>query len=248
MPVHLIFWRTLVIVTALSLCACATLTGPTAAPDNKASPDPAPSAEPQIQYVRDPALEKQLTRLQLELMERDARIERQQLQLEEALQEVVSTLRKLRSAATRAEAASAMAETDVAMQSIGKTGRETPEFRQATRLMQTSSDEFKRSNYGGALFLAKQAKAAIRLQSLRGADERRPGEVLFASPVKLKTNTHSNVRSGPGIDFAVAFTSETGAALSGLSYVGEWVRVIDEFGNEGWVFAPLVVRRPDAQP
>jgi len=246
MPVHLKIRGAFFIVTALLLSACATPAPP--APEERVCPAPPPSPEPQVQYVRDPVLEQQVTRQQLELMERDARIDSQQLQLEEALQEVVSTLRKLRSAATRAEAASAMAETDVAMQSIGKTGRESPEFRQATRLMQQSSEEFKRSNYGGALFLAKQAKASVRLQSLRGADERRPGEVLFASPVKLRTTTHSNVRSGPGTDSTVAFTTETGAALSGLSYVGEWIRVIDEPGNEGWIYAPLVVRRQNAEP
>lgn len=247
-------WGTSLLVVTLLLGACAkpvsqTSPMPPEAPACEPPPPPPenpvcePSPPPQVQVVRDPALERRATQLELQLMERDARIQSQDFRLEQALQEVVNAMRKVQSSATRAEAASAMAETDVALQSVTKAGRSSSEFKQATRLMQQSSEEFKRNNYGGAMFLAKQAKATVRIQTLQGQDERHPGEVLFAAPVQLSTSITANIRRGPGTDFSVMFTAESGSELSGLSYVEEWIRVVDPSGNEGWIYAPLVTRR-----
>ncbi len=230
--------RTFSIVVALSLCACAS-PAPEAPP-----PSPPPAAEPRTQIIRDPELERHVTQLEIQLMERDAQIERLNTRLEQALQEVVGAMGKLRSLATRAEAASAMAEADVALQSIEDSGRDSPEVKQASRLMQQSSAEFKRNNFGGALYLANQAKAAARLRGLSpGVGKMRPGEVAFAAPVKLRATTRANVRAGPGMNFAVSFSTDPGSALSGLSYLGEWIRITNEAGNEGWIFGSLVDRR-----
>jgi hypothetical protein len=236
-------YRTLLIVVGLSLGACAQ--------SERQEPAPAPQTvvEPQIQVVRDPELERQVTRLEIQLMERDALNESLNTRLDQALQEVVGTMRKLRSLATRAEAASAMAEADVALQSIGRSGRDSPELKQASRLMQQSSDEFKRSNFGGALYLAVQAKAMARLHgSGGGVGKLRPGEVAFAAPVKLRANSRANVRAGPGTNFPVSFSTDSGSALSGLSHLGEWIRVTSEAGEEGWIFGSLVSRRNRANP
>jgi hypothetical protein len=155
---------------------------------------------------------------------------------------------KLQSLATRAEAASAMAEADVALQATGGSGRDSPESRQASRLMQQSAAEFKRKNFGGALYLANQAKAMARTHGLMGRlGKLRPGEVPFAVPVRLRAGVRANVRSGPGTNFAVAFTTEAGGTLSGLSYLGDWIRASNDNGNEGWILRSLVVRRAEAQ-
>jgi uncharacterized coiled-coil protein SlyX len=238
--------RTLSILVALSLGACAQ---PERQEPQEPPPSPRPAVEPQIQIVRDPELERQVTQLEIQLMERDALIESLNTRLEQALQEVVGTMRKLRSLATRAEAASAMAEADVALQSIGRSGRDSPELKQASRLMQQSSDEFKRSNFGGALYLALQAKAVARLHGLGGGvGKLRPGEVAFAAPVKLRANTRANVRAGPGMNFPVSFSTDSGSALSGRSYLGEWIRITNEAGDEGWIFGSLVSRRKGTSP
>jgi uncharacterized coiled-coil protein SlyX len=233
-------YRTLSIVMALSLSACA----------SPAREEPPPSTqaavEPQTQIVRDPELEHQVRQLEIQLMERDALIDSLNARLEQASQEVVGTMRKLRSLATRAEAASAMAEADVALQSIGNAGRDSPELKQASRLMQQSADEFKRNNFGGALYLANRARAVARQHGLGGGvGKLRPGEVAFAGPVKLRASARANVRVGPGMNFPVSFSTDSGSALSGLSYLGEWIRVTNEAGKEGWIFASLVNRRKE---
>ena len=237
-------YRTLSIVTILSLSACAAAPPPPA--PQAPLPSPPSAVEPRIQ---NPELERRAAQLELQLMERDALIDSLNARLDNALQEVVGAMGKLQSLATRAEAASAMAEADVALQSIAVSGRDSPESRQASRLMQQSTAEFKRKNFGGALYLANQAKTAARTHSLGGAlGNMRPGEIPFAVPVKLRVSGRANVRNGPGTNFAVSFTTQSSSALSGLSHFEDWIRVTNEAGNEGWVSRSLVVRRADTSP
>jgi uncharacterized coiled-coil protein SlyX len=237
-------YRALSIVTILSLSACAAAPPPPA--PQAPLPSPPPAVEPRIQ---NPELERRAAQLELQLMERDALIDSLNARLDNALQEVVGAMGKLQSLATRAEAASAMAEADVALQSIAGSGRDSPESRQASRLMQQSTAEFKRKNFGGALYLANQAKTAARTHSLGGAlGNMRPGEIPFAVPVKLRVSGRANVRNGPGTNFAVSFTTQSGSSLSGLSHFEDWIRVTNEAGNEGWISRSLVVRRADTSP
>jgi uncharacterized coiled-coil protein SlyX len=234
--------RTLLIAMALSICGCAS-TAP------KEPPPSPPVAVPQVQFVPDPELERRVAQLEIQLIERDALIESLNTRLEQALKEVVGTMGRLRSLATRAEAASAMAEADVALRSVGGRSGQSPELKQASRLMKQSSDEFKRKNFGGALYLANQAKVLTRLYGAGGeAGKMRPKEVAFAGPVKLRASMRANIRVGPGMSFPVAFATDSGSALSGLSYVGEWIRVTNQTGNEGWIYASLVSRRDGQAP
>jgi SH3-like domain-containing protein len=73
----------------------------------------------------------------------------------------------------------------------------------------------------------------------------RSGEIPFALPIKLRVSGRANVRNGPGTNFAVSFTAESNSTLSGISYLGDWIRVTNDAGNEGWILRSLVVRRAD---
>jgi uncharacterized protein YraI len=196
--------------------------------------------------VRDPDLDKRVSRLELQLLARDAQVEDLQARLEDTRAEVVRAMAKLQSVASRAQAASAMAEAEVALQTM-KSGQTTdpPEAAQVTRLVRQSATEFDKANYGGALYLANQAKTVA--SGYRGRlgisrEGARPGETPFAVPIKLKTTSRGNVREGPGTNFAVAFTAESGTAITGLSYADEWVRVADDSGRTGWIHQTLVAR------
>src|SRR2546430_17330144 len=67
---------------------------------------------------------------------------------------------KLQTLASRAEAASAMAEAEIALQSLKTAAAPqlAPEIGQAAPLLQQSTAEFDKRNYGGALYLANHAK------------------------------------------------------------------------------------------
>ena len=213
-------------------------------------PPPKPEivkAAPETVTVRDPDLERRAARLELQIWEADAQNDELQQRLDEARDEVVRAMAKLASLATRAEAGSGMAEADVVLEQIRATGQQTPELRQATELMTRSTAEFNKQNYGGALYLANQAKTVAAAGGRRlaavGVGPLRPGEVLFALPVGLKATGRANIREGPGTNTAVTFTAESGDALTGLSYLGDWVRVTDDGGRTGWVVRSLLARR-----
>ncbi len=119
-----------------------------------------------------------------------------------------------------------------------------PEAIEARHLLGLSAAEFADENYGGALYLASQARSAARAGEFRVTNERhgdlRPSEVLFALPVPLATARRSNVRTGPGLGFRVLFTIDPATPLVGYSHTEQWVRITDDEGRDGWIFYNLV--------
>src|SRR5205814_10717170 len=73
---------------------------------------------------------------------------------------------------------------------------------QATTLLQQAGAEFAKQNYGGALYLANQAKRVAGAGRSRLGDEGRAplrtGEVPFAVPVQLQASAPGEVRGGAG--------------------------------------------------
>ena len=195
---------------------------------------------------QDSDLEKRTARLELRLLEKDAQVEDLQQQLEDARAEVVRAMAKVRTVASRAEAASGMAEAEVVLQSLKSSGAQQSEVSQVTELVNQSSAEFDKVNYGGALYLANQAKALASSFRWRvaenGRGSSRPGETQFALPLKLKVTSRGNIRQGPGTGFGVSFSVESGASLTGVAFSDEWIRVNDDSGRSGWIFHALVAR------
>ncbi len=204
--------------------------------------------------------EDNIAKLQLQLLERDAQIKQleerlnsQQEMLDEAIQEVVRAKAKLRSLESKAEAASGIAEAEIAVKALkaqlaGQT-RNT-EFIKAQELLKMSAQEFKKENYGGAVYLTSQAKGHIRAGQIRleGREKVAPikrlppirGEVFFALPLPLQVLRTSNLRKQPDRESKVITTLEKGTPLIGYSYKDKWVRVTSEDGAYGWVFQTLV--------
>jgi uncharacterized coiled-coil protein SlyX len=221
--------------------------------DSSAATEPRPLAVTRVDTVRvrDPEAEARANRLEIKVQEREAQIEDLQGRLDDARQEVVRAMAKLQTGATRAEAASGIAEAEVAVQTLKTTAgtQATPEHAQATRLLQQSSAEFTRENYGGALYLANQAKRLAgagreRLTSPDGGSLR-PGETPFSVAVKYQALKRANVRETPALTARVVFTAEVGSALTGYSSVDTWVRVTDSTGRSGWVASSLIGKPDD---
>lgn len=239
--------RTLILL--LPVIAACRSSGPQAPPSGSA-PAQAATATPRVVRetvtVRDAEMERRLHRAELRVLEKEAQVEVLETRLEDARDEVVRTMARLETLSSRAEAASGMAEADVAMQALRAAGgAQSPEMQQAALLSRRSSAEFGKRNFGGALYLASQARAfaiAGRARLVSGRGALRPGETLFAVPVRLRAAGRGNVREGPGTGHPVAFPVEGGAQLTGLSYTDEWVRVVDDNGRSGWIFRSLVAR------
>jgi hypothetical protein len=205
------------------------------------------AAPPPPVVVRDLELERKLALSELLLLEKDVQLGELQARLDAARQEVVRAMAKQQSLASRAEAASAMAEAEIALQSLPAAAgaRGVPEV---SRLIGLSAAEFDQQNYAGALYLASQAKsAAFAARGQLASGNRGPlraGERPFATPLKLRTATGANVRDGPGSTFKVIFTLPAGALLTGFSHAEQWVRIADESGRDGWIYQGLIGRRP----
>lgn len=225
------------------------------------APDPVPVADtapPPVRVVtetvtvRDHESEQRVSRLELRLMERDAEVEDLAARLDEARREVVRSMAKVQTLATRAEAASGMAEAEIALRTLRRSagGQAAPEVARAVKLLEDASKEFNIQNYGGALWLANQAKSTAGVGRTRFASgdpaAARPGEVMFAVPLQLQTLSRSKVREGPGTNFRAVATLEPGRSLVGLSYVDQWMRIQDDSGHAGWVFWNLVQKRQAA--
>jgi hypothetical protein len=193
-----------------------------------------------------PEVEDRIARLQIRVLERDVQLRGLEEELEATRLELVRNLARLQTQASRAEAASAMAEAEIALGTLRRApgGEALPELARGQALFAQSSTEFTRENYGGAVYLATQARSQVRSGQarLRGtqAAEVRSDETLFAVPVPLRATGRSNVRTGPSLDSAVAFTLDAGAQLVGQSYTSQWVRIVDGTGRQGWIFHTLV--------
>ena len=231
----------------LCLVACGGGAAPAPAPEPAplavvAEPADSTPARVDTVTVRDAALDQRVNRLELQLLEKDAQIDQLQGQLEEARLEVVRAMAKLRTLATRAEAASAMAEAEVAVQGLG-TRRGAGEVATARRLLEQGQQEFTRENYGGALYLANSAKALAA--GARGRADGRGGvrgEVALVAQVRMEATGRTNVRAAPGTEAAVLFVVERGDAVQALAYAGDWMRVSDTQGRSGWMIRARLAR------
>ncbi|MGH7309172.1 MAG: SH3 domain-containing protein [Candidatus Rokuibacteriota bacterium] len=188
-------------------------------------------------------LELQIARAHLAMLEREAQIRALQEKLDLATLEVVRAMGKLRGVESKAEAAANFAEAEIALRLLEKEnagrGRD-PDVQQAKQLMGLATEEFKKANYAGTIYLTGRVKSLstggqIRASS-NGAPARLDGEAGFSLPLPLKALSKSNVREGPALDQKIAFVVEDGGALTGHAQKDLWVRVSREDGRSGWIF------------
>lgn len=195
-------------------------------------------------------LEEKVARQHLQLLEKDAEIKALHQKLEAAILEVVRAMAKLRGLSGRAEAASNLAETEIALKSLPTEPALRPkesDVVQAQQLLRMATEEFKKQNYDGTVYLTSQIKMLIRASGdrpVKGAEVAlTEGELALSPMLALRASNRTNVRQGPGSAFKILFVVERGTALSGISYNGVWVRVKTEDGRAGWVHYSLVDHR-----
>ena len=234
--------RVLLPIVLLAAAACGGKTAERGGAVQPGPRNPASSAR-DAAATRLADLERRHSRLELQLLERDATIADLEQRLMDAQGEIVRAMARTPTLASRAEAASGMAEAEVALQSLRAAGPPPAGIEQVQALLRQGSSEFDKQNFGGALYLANQAKTLAASWRVRAASARagaRPGETAFSVPVRLRATSRGNVRSGPGTGFGVVYSVDAGTLLSGHSYTDEWIRVSDAAGRNGWIFRSLV--------
>ena len=212
------------------------------------------SREARIDELEARAAQQEIRMLQKKALanELQRRVISQQKQLDDAITEVVRTKAKLRSIESRAEAASTIAETEIAVKTMKSRMADTDvegaaALSKADELLKLSAKEFKAQNYGGALYLAVQSKNQVVSggMSLRDIDDKLTlsGEVFFDQPLPLVLAKNTNLRAGPETTFNILTTLEKGSAVVGYSHMGNWIRIDTEDGKTGWVYHSLVRAR-----
>jgi hypothetical protein len=208
------------------------------------------------QQARLQEAQRELNRAQLRLLEENARgaaarkrLQSQGKMLDEAVQEVVRAKAKLRTIESRAEAASTMAEAEIAIRAMRKSlaadsGDHLANLERADEFIKMSTREFKNENYAGALYLAGQARSHINaIQMSRAQGETaalQPGEVAFSQPLPLKIIKRCNIRRTPDLKGPVIDVLETGTLVVGYAHKDNWIRIHTEAGHAGWVYQALV--------
>lgn len=184
-------------------------------------------------------------RLRMRLLERDARIAQLERQLDDERTEVVSTMAKLESQASRAQAASAMAEAEIALQALAGTagGPASAGHRLGVELLARSAQAFAAENYEGSIYLAGRARAlgsAGHLSELESGRTPVRGEAPFDVPILLIVAQRSNLRDAPGSAGRIRTVLDEGTVVTGLFYTDEWIFVVVPAGEQGWIFHTLV--------
>jgi len=118
---------------------------------------------------------------------------------------------------------------------------------QAQQLLRMATEEFKKQNYDGTVYLTSQVKMAIKPRTdrpVRSVDlPRLDGEHVLSPVLALRASNRSNIRENPGPGSKILFVVERGTPLSAISYSGVWVRVKTDDGRAGWVHYSLIDQR-----
>jgi hypothetical protein len=229
----------------LSLSGCAVTP-----PVIQSSVPPPPEAK-----VRDsacPSCEEQnreIARLRQDLANREGELrdqrsnQRDQVKvLQESTREVTRAKVKLRRLATQADAASYIAEVEVAMESLrGSVGPTStiPMIVLAQGILDSTASPFAQADYGVAMDRAAQAEQLITLvahyQVRPGSRARVPGEVPLQIAIPLKVTADSHLRRQPVGKARVVALLKKDSPLVAHAYKGSWLQVETEDGRSGWV-------------
>ncbi|HEY5762185.1 MAG TPA: SH3 domain-containing protein [Rhodocyclaceae bacterium] len=231
------------------VAACAGL------PQENGAAAAAMAAEKAAQSEADRAQASRIAALQLELVVMAAdnqrllqAIEQGRKQLDEAMLEVVRSKAKLGSLGSRAEAATALAESESLAKTLQSRSASIPqesEYRAAERMLALGNQEFKNGNFGGAYYLASNARTGFAVLVTRSATAVPPAladrpESRFAAPIDLVFSTRGTVRENPNTDARVIRVADKGTEVTGLAARDLWILVEFRDGSSGWAFYDLV--------
>jgi hypothetical protein len=162
--------------------------------------------------------------------------------LQESTREVTRAKVKLRRLATQADAASYIAEVEVAMESLRAspgTGSTVPLMSLAQSILQSTAVPFARGDYGVAMDRAAQAEQLITAVA---ADRSRPrsrsraqGQTVLQVAIPLQATADSNLHRQPLRSAPVVAALKPGSPVIAYAYKGSWLQVETENGRSGWI-------------
>lgn len=192
---------------------------------------------------------RELARLRQDLAGRDAELrdlrtsQREQVKaIQESKREATRAKVKLRRLATQAEAASYIAEVEVALESL-RTSRAasapSPLLALAQAMLASTATPFAQGDYGLAMDRAAQAEQLIAVvadtQSPSGSRAPVSDQVLLQVPIPLSVTVDGQLRRQPRRGAPISGALKTGSPVLARAYRGSWLRVETDDGRAGWV-------------
>jgi hypothetical protein len=238
------------VVWLLSATVCGCVTPPPAAPPLPMSV-PVPlettvrgsvcsTCEEQTREIA--RLRQDLANREMELLDLRSHQRDQVKVLQESTRELTRTKVRLRRLATQADAASYIAEVEVALaslrSSLGAT-KSVPLLDTAQGILASTAAPFAQGDYGVAMDGAAQAEQLIDLvaddQTRRVSRRRVPSEVALQIAIPMKVTIDSTLRRKPSSKAPVAGVLKKETRLVAYAYWGQWMQVNTEEGRSGWV-------------
>jgi Bacterial SH3 domain len=199
-----------------------------------------PSCEGETREIA--RLRQDLASRETELRELRANQREQVKVLQESTRQVTRAKVKLRRLATQADAASYIAEVEVALESLRSSlgaNSTIPLLVLAEDLLESTSAPFAQGDYGAAMDRAEQAEQLIALvaqyQVRPRSRQRVPGEVPLQMAIPLKLTLDSNLRRRPLRRAPVVGVLKKDTPLVAYAYKGSWMQVETADGRSGWV-------------
>jgi len=229
-------------LVGLALSGCAT-------PPPAESPAPIAATVPEPTCATCDSQNREIARLRQELAGREAELrdlrinQREQVKvIQESTREVTRAKVKLRRLATQAEAASYIAEVEVALESLRVSlgaAATSPLLELARAIITSTAAPFAQGDYGTAMDRAAQAEQLIAVAADNRARSRsRPpqsGEVLLQVSIPLRVTVEGQLRRQPRRTAPVASVLKKDTPVVARAYKGSWLRVETEGGASGWV-------------
>ena len=230
------------------LGACALAAGCATAPPP--APEPAPLVPAPGLPAPPPACAvcvdrtDEIARLRQELAAREAELrdlrstQREQVKaVQESTREVTRAKARVRRLATQADAASYLAEVEVALEAA-RSATPSPLLGLARAFLEAAQAPFAQGDYASAMDRAAQAEQLVTAAASgapAASRNRIEGEVLLQAAIPLKASGESRLRRAPEPRAAVVGTVGRDAALVAHAYKGAWMRVETDDGKLGWV-------------
>jgi len=168
----------------------------------------------------------------------------------EANRQAARASARLRHLATRATAASYIAEVEVSMANarLASGSIAGPQVLQrAQQQLDSSREPFEQGDYASAIDLAGQAAetlAAAQRDRSAGRDPARGEAALpFEQSIPMRVRIDSNLRRGPSTRSAVRDVLAEGTPLMARAQHGDWLHVETVDGRTGWVYRTLLAPR-----
>lgn len=236
----------ILVCTGAFVAGCATAPPPEPAP----APPPPPPAVPAPPAPACPVCvdrSDEIVRLRQELASREAELrdlrssQREQAKaVRETTREVTRAKARMRRLATQADAASYLAEVEVALKTAraSPSATSSPLLALAQAFVDAAAAPFAQGDYATAMDRAAQAEqliAAAYEGTPAASRSRVTGEVLLQVSIPLKAKAESRLRREPQAGAPVVAVLPKDAALVAHAYKGTWMRVETENGKLGWM-------------